>query len=180
VRPGFFLEFVDVPAAALAGEGRYAKLTAAARIETAAATPPVAIEQFNLQSTDRVQYGFDEGWYEPEYNPRTAQSWRWMSERATVRVHSAGKDVRLRFSSESPLRYFDQAPRIRVMAGDRVLTELTPSADFSTEVEIPANALASANGRIVLTSDRTFVAGEREGTADRRRLALRVYALSVE
>jgi hypothetical protein len=180
VRPGFFLEFVNVPAAALAGEGRYAKLTAAAHVETAGATPPVAIEQFNLQATDRVQYGFDEGWYEPEYNPRTAQSWRWMSERATVRVHNAGKGIRMRISGESPLRYFDQAPRIRVMAGERVLTELTPSADFSTEVEIPADALTSANGRIVLTSDRTFVAGEREGTADRRRLALRVYTLSVE
>ena len=31
VRPGFFLDFVDVPAAALAGEGRYAKLTVSAR-----------------------------------------------------------------------------------------------------------------------------------------------------
>jgi hypothetical protein len=68
-------------------------------------TPPVAIEQFNLQSPDRVQYGFDEGWYEPEYNPRTALSWRWMSERAVVRVHHAGRDVALRLRGESPLPY---------------------------------------------------------------------------
>jgi len=190
VRPGFFLDFVNVPAAALAGEGRYAKLTVVARIPGGAVghpeltgngtTPPVAIEQFNLQAPDRVQYGFDEGWYEPEYNPRTAQSWRWMSERAVVRVHSAGRDVVLRLRGESPLRYFDEAPRIRVSVGDRVLSELAPAADFSAEVAIAADVLAAAGGRVVLTSDRGFVAGEREGTADRRRLAIRVYSVAVE
>ena len=118
-----------------------------------------------------MQYGFDEGWYEPEYNPQTAQSWRWMSERAVVRVHHANQNIVLRLTGESPLRYFDQAPRIRVSVGDRVLSELTPTADFTAEVSIPADALAAAAGRIVLTSDRGFVAGEKEGTADRRRLA---------
>ena len=190
VRPGFFLDFVNVPAAALAGDGRYAKLTVSAQLPAGSsgrpesrgegATPPVAIEQFNLQSPDRVQFGFDEGWYEPEYNPRTAQSWRWMSERAVVRVHPADRAVVMRLTGESPLRYFDQAPRIRVSAGDRVLSELTPTADFTTEVAIPADVLAAANGRITLTSDRGFVAGEKEGTADRRRLAIRVYSVTVE
>ena len=178
VRPGFFLDFVGIPAAALAGEGRYAKLTVHA--QASGATPPVAIEQFNLQSPDAVQFGFDEGWYEPEYNPRTAQSWRWMSERAVVRVQPASRNVVMRMSGESPLRYFAQAPRIRVSVGDRVLSELAPSADFTAEVTIPADALAAANGRIVLTSDRSFIAGEKEGTADRRKLAVRVYGLTVE
>jgi hypothetical protein len=178
VRPGFFLDFVDVPAAALAGEGRFAKLTVTA--QAPGATPAVAIEQFNLQSPDAVQFGFDEGWYEPEYNPRTAQSWRWMSERAVVRVHPSGRSVVMRLVGESPLRYFDQAPRIRIAVGNRVLSELAPSDDFTAEVPIPADALAAANGRIVLTSDRSFVAGEKEGTADRRRLAARVYSLTVE
>lgn len=190
VRPGFFLEFVNVPAAALAGEGRYAKLTVTARGPAGVAgrpeligdgaTPPVAIEQFNLQSPDRVQYGFDAGWYEPEYNPRTALSWRWMSERAVVRVHHAGRDVALRVRGESPLPYLGEAPRIRVSVGDRVLSELSPTADFTAEVAIPADVLTAAEGRIVLTSDRGFVAGEEEGTADRRRLAVRVYSLVVE
>ena len=117
---GSFLISSTFPAAALAGAGRYAKLTVSGT-GFAVRTPPVAIEQFNLQSPDAVQFGFDEGWYEPEYNPRTAQSWRWMSERAVVRVHPAGRDVVMRMSGESPLRYFDQAPRIRVSVGDRVL-----------------------------------------------------------
>jgi hypothetical protein len=33
---------------------------------------------------------------------------------------------------------------------------------------------------VVITSDRTFVAGEREGTADRRRLAVRIHSLTVQ
>ncbi len=94
-----------------------------------------------------------------------------MSERAVVRVHPASRNVVMRMSGESPLRYFAQAPRIRVSVGDRVLSEIAPSADFTAEVPIPADALAAANGRIVLTSDRSFVAGEKEGTADRRKLA---------
>ena len=176
--PGSFLTSSTFRPRRWRASGRYAKLTVSA--QASGATPPVAIEQFNLQSPDAVQFGFDEGWYEPEYNPRTAQSWRWMSERAVVRVHPAGRSVVMRMSGESPLRYFDQAPRIRVSVGDRVLSELAPTADFTAEVAIPADALAAANGRIVLTSDRGFVAGEKEGTADRRKLAIRVYALTVE
>jgi hypothetical protein len=179
LRPGYFLDFVGVPAHMLAGAGPYARLTVAARAP-GPATPPVAIEQFDFQPADGVVFGVDEGWYEPEYNPRTAESWRWMSDRAVVRIHHAGKAVALRLTGESPLYYFDTAPLIRVTAGDRVLSELRPSADFTAEVMIPADVLTAADGRVVITSDRTFVAGEREGTADRRRLAVRIHSLTVQ
>jgi Protein of unknown function (DUF2723) len=179
-RPGFFLDFVTLPAGALAGEGRYAKLTVVAQAVGGGAAPPVAIEQFNLQTPDRVQFGFDDGWFEPEYNPALARSWRWMGERAVVRVHAPGRGVVLRLSAESPLRYFDSAPLLRISAGNRVLSELRPTSDFSAEVSVPADALAAGDGRIVLTSDRAYLPGEREGTADPRRLALRVYSLTVE
>jgi hypothetical protein len=180
IRPGYFLDFVSVPASALTGEGRYAKLTVSATAQGSGAVPPVAIEQFNLQPPDRVQYGFDQGWYEPEYNPRTGRSWRWMSERAVVRVHPAGREVVLRLAGESPLRYFNEPPRITINVGDRVVGELMPAADFNADVSIPVDALTKADGRIVLTSDRSFVAGEQEGTADRRKVAIRMYSLSVE
>jgi hypothetical protein len=180
VRPGYFLEFVTLPAGTLHGDGRFAKLTVSAQAVGGGAAPPVGIEQFNLQDPDRVVFGFDHGWFEPEFNPTTARSWRWMSEKAVVRVHAPGRTVVLRFTAESPLRYFDAAPQVRISAGDRVLSELRPSSDFSAEAVIPADALAAANGLITLTSDRAYVAGEREGTGDRRRLALRVYSLSVE
>jgi hypothetical protein len=179
VRPGYFLHFVDVPAAALSGQGQFGELKVTARAASGA-TPPVAIEQFNFRPRDRVVFGLDEGWFEPEYNPATARSWRWSSERATVRIHNAGRAVKLRFTGENPLHYFDGPPLVQVRAGDRVLTELRLASDFTAEVAIPADVLAAAGGRITITSDRAFVAGAREGTADRRRLALRIYSLSIE
>ena len=177
--PGFFLEFVDLPPGTLAGDTRFARLSVRAEATTGGAVPPVAIEQFNLQAPDAVQFGFGDGWHEPEHNPTTARSWRWMSERAVVRVHSPGRGVVMRLVCDSPLRYFDDSPLFRVSVGDRVLSELQPSDDFSVEVSIPADLLAAAGGQIVLTSDRAYVAGEKEGTADRRRLAMRVYSLMV-
>jgi hypothetical protein len=179
VRPGFFLQFVKVPAGALDGQGPYAKLTVSA---TAPATPvpPVAVEQFNFQPSDRVVFGFDEGWFEPEYNPRNAKSWRWMTDHAVVTVRNAGRPVTLRLTGESPLHYFNDAPVVRIGVGDQTLSEIRPTADFTTEVPIPADLLAAAGGRVVISSDRTFVAGEREGTQDRRKLALRIFSVTVE
>jgi hypothetical protein len=179
VRPGYFLNFVTVPAGALDGPGSYAKLAVSAGAAGAPA-PPVAIEQFNIQPVERVVFGFDEGWFEPEYNPGTAKSWRWTTDRAIVRVRHAKRPVILRITGESPLRYFDDAPVVRVSVADQTLAELRPRADFSTDVRIPADLIAAADGRVVISSDRTFVAGEREGTADRRRLALRIFSLVVE
>jgi hypothetical protein len=179
VRPGFFLDFVTLPAGSMTGDGPFAKLTVRAESQ-ASPVPPVAVEQFNVQPSDRVVFGFDEGWHEPEYNPTTARSWRWMSERAQVRVHHAGRSVALRMNGESPLHYFDSAPVVRISVGDRVLLESRPSEDFAIQVAIPADVLSAANGRITITSDRAYVAGEREGTADRRRLALKIYSLIVE
>jgi hypothetical protein len=179
-QPGYFLRFVDLPAGSLTGDGKYAKLTVSAESTEGGPVPPVGIEQFNLQDNDRVQYGFDEGWFEPEYNPATARSWRWMSTKAIVSVRGGGRGVTMRVGGESPLRYFPSAPLVRVSAGDRVLAEWRPAADFTFDVRIPGDLLAAAQGRIVITSDRDFVAGEREGTADRRRLAVRIYRLSIE
>ena len=180
VQPGYFLQLVDVPAAALAGDGRYAALTVTARATGASPAPPVAIEQFDFQPRDRVVFGLADGWYEPEYNPTTAQSWRWASERAVVRIHHAGRPVSLRFQVEAPRRYFDRPPVVRVVAGTQVLSEMVSANDFGIAVRIPPNVLDAANGLVSLTSDRTFIAGEREGTADRRQLALRIYSVSVE
>ena len=180
VQPGYFLQFVDVPASAVTGEGRYAALTVTARATGASPAPPIAIEQFDIQPRDRVVFGLADGWYEPEYNPTTAKSWRWASDRAVIRIHHGGRPVSLRVHVEAPRRYFDQSPVVRVLAGNQVLAETVSADDFSVAVRIPANVLDAANGVVSLTSDRTFIAGEREGTADRRKLALRIYSVSVE
>ena len=51
-----------------------------------------AIEQFDLQSTDALMWGYDEGWHEAEYNPALGV-WRWTSERATLRIVGASSPL---------------------------------------------------------------------------------------
>ena len=178
--PGFFLRFFPLDAAALAGDGTFARLTVSARSVRDGSPPPrVSLEQFNLQSRDIVQFGFADGWQEPEYNPRAARLWRWMSETAHLQVHTARRNVIIEIRGESPMRYYDEAPLLRVTAGERVLGEWRPDRDFVMEVSAPADALAASAGMVTLHSSAFFVPGEREGTADRRRLALRIYSVRV-
>jgi hypothetical protein len=103
-----------------------------------------------------------------------------MSEKAVIRVRSPGRQVVLRFSGESPLHYFKAAPLVQIRVGERLVSEITHDADFRTEVTIPGDVLTRADGRIDIISDRSYVPGDVEDTADRRRLALRVYSVTVE
>ncbi|MBE3133240.1 MAG: hypothetical protein IMZ55_07185 [Acidobacteria bacterium] len=178
--PGFFLRFVTLPDGGLAGAGQYARLSVSAS-RAGAGTGPVqaAVEQFDLQDAGQVIYGFDTGWHELEYNPKTGRVWRWSSEAATVRVYGGGRDVRLRVAGESPLEDFDQAPHVTVRAGQVTLGRYEPAAAFSFDLGIPAQVLEQADGIVTLETDGTFVPDERSGNGDRRRLGLRVYSLAV-
>ena len=139
----------------------------------------VGLEQFDLQSPGVPMIGLAEGWHEPEYDPRTARSWRWVSEQATLWVRPVGRDVTLTLTGESPLRYFDcGAVRHRHVAG-RQVARFKPSTDFTQDVVLPADALAAAEGRVVIESDKWFVPADRDAVPDRRHLALRIYSLSV-
>jgi hypothetical protein len=141
---------------------------------------PVSLEQFDLQSAGVPMIGAESGWYEPEYNPRTAQAWRWTSERAVLWVRPVDRNVTLTLSGESPLRYFDSAPTVIVAAGQREIARFSPATDFMESVVLPADALAAADGRVTITSNKMFVPAERGGPADRRHLALRIYSYSVK
>ena len=178
--PGFFLKFVPLAPGTLVGDGRYAALTvAASSAQTGAAAPRVALEQFNVQAPDVVQFGFGEGWHEPEYNPRTARLWRWMSDAASLQVHHGGGPVTIEIRGESPMRYYDEPPLLRISAGGRTLGELRPDRDFVMEVTADVATLDASGGRVLFESSAFFVPGDREGTADRRHLALRVYSVRV-
>jgi hypothetical protein len=177
VQAGSFFGFHRLAAGALAGTGRYSELTATA-VAGEGASPPIAIEQFDLQDPGIVQLGFDEGWQEPEYNPRTGRSWRWMSERATLAVMSGGRDVTLRITGESSLRYFSRPSRLSVAVGAETLSVLELASDFTKHVTIPAALLARSNGRVTLGADQMFIPGDRHGSADRRHLAVRIYSVT--
>jgi hypothetical protein len=179
VKPGFFFTLVPVPPGALEGEP-YRPLEVNSRATDGSLREiPVALEQFDLQSAGVVMVGAEAGWHEPEYDPRLARSWRWTSERATLWVRPVGRDVTLTLAGESPLWYYDTAPTVTVSVAGRQVSRFTPSSDFTQEIQLPADALASAAGRVVIESDKWFVPAERSRAPDRRHLALRIYSFGV-
>jgi len=179
VKPGFFFARVPIPDALTASDS-YGRLEV--KSEAADGSGRViraGLEQFDLQPRGVPMAGLADGWHEPEYDPRTARSWRWVSERGTLWVRPIGRDVTLTLTGESPLRYYDAAPSVTISVGSRQVARYQPSADFTQDVVLPADALASADGNVVIECNKWFVPGDRDGTADRRRLALRIYSWSV-
>ena len=174
---GFFLHVFDVPAGTLTGDG-YARLEIGSRSADGGGSVATAIEQFDIQDAGSLMWGYGEGWHEAEYNPR-AGLWRWASERSTIRMIDPSTPIAVRMQIESPRRYFDAPPHVRLVAGDRVIAEATPDADFVLEGVIPLDALRAANGVVTLETDQVFVPADEGGGADRRHLGLRVFGVDV-
>lgn len=173
-----FLQFLPLPGGIPDGEGPYARLRLTARSDTPGqAIPEVAIRQFDVQS-DRPLLGFAQGWHQDESDPATGRRWRWTSDRAALQIVAPG-DVSLVIRGESPMKYYDEAPRVRVRAGDRLLAEYRPDADFTWRVSVPADALAASGGTIVIDMDRAYLPGQVEGTSDTRRLGLRIFECAI-
>jgi hypothetical protein len=173
-----FLRFVEIPS--VRGDGRYARLTIVSQAAGAdSRRAPVGIRQFDIQSADRLLYGFAEGWHEEEYDAFTGRRWRWTSERSVLRVAGPPTDVRLTLRGESPLRYFDVAPTVKVTAGGRVIDQLRPDTDFEWTVVVPSADVMRAAGAIAIETDRVYLPGPVEGTSDERHLALRIYECRV-
>jgi hypothetical protein len=139
----------------------------------------VSLEQFDAQPAGVPMFGYDAGWQEPEYSQAEGRSWRWTSEKAVLWVRPVGRAVTLRIAGENPRRYFDAAPHVRVLIGDREGAAFDPSTDFEQVVVLPADLLEAAHGRVTLESSRFFVPAAR-GAPDQRHLALRIYRVSVE
>lgn len=178
--PGFFLEMIPLPSGIGGGTGSYARLeVSSAPVQGGRAPAPTAIEQFDLQDADRVVFGYAEGWHELELNPATGRTWRWSSDRASIRVHHASRDVALRVIGESPLRYFDRPVQLVVRAGSEVLRRESLASDFDVSVRIPAGALERGAGVLTLETDNVFVPAERGASGDRRRLSLRIYSVEM-
>jgi hypothetical protein len=172
-----FLRFVDLPNGLPPGTGEYARLVITARAEPASRpTPPIAIRQFDIQSKDTLIYGFGEGWHEAEYDNATGLSWHWTSGRSVLRV-SPAQAVVVRLRGESPLKYFDDVPTVRIRAGDRIVGELRPADAFEWSVTVPADAVR--DGAITIETDRIYLPGEAEGTSDSRKLGLRLFEIDV-
>jgi len=177
--PGFFLWHVQLPAGTLLGDG-YVPLRLTAGAADGSGCPVlVSLEQFDLQTLDEVMFGYGDGWHEPEYS-QSAGQWRWMSERARVWVKPVGRDVTLTIAGESPLRYFDKPPVVRVLVAGVEVGRFSPAADFTQDFAIPQKGLALAGGLVTFESYSWFTPAERGQSADQRHLALRVYSVGVK
>jgi hypothetical protein len=173
--PGFFLQEFDLPAGTVAGDG-LVQLTIRA-ISGEGGTAATAIEQFDLQSAGSLMWGYDTGWHEAEYNPAVGM-WRWASEQSTLRIVNADAPVVVTMNVESTRRYFDSSSRVRLRAGEAVLSETTLSTDV-WRVVVPLEPLRRAGGRVTLETNQTFVPADRSGVRDARRLGLRVFGVDV-
>ncbi len=175
-----FLRFILVPAGVLSGVSPYATL----RLENVAAgggrRPEVAIRQFDAQPRAGVVYGFGEGWHEAEYAPDTGARWRWTSERSVLQLRGTAQSVTLTLKGESPLKYFAAPPTIRIVSGGRTLRQFQPDADFEVTIEVPADVWSEGAASIAIESDRVYLPGQVEGTADGRHLGLRLFDTRID
>ncbi|PYR94960.1 MAG: hypothetical protein DMF84_02900 [Acidobacteria bacterium] len=176
VSPGFFMREMTLPAGTLASGSSYVPIELTALVEPKA---PVSLEQFDLQGPGVPLFAYDQGWYEPEYNRSLGFAWRWTSERSSLWVRPIGRSVKVTIHGESPMRYYDAPPHVRVLIGNREIAAFDPSSDFDESIDVPADLLAEANGRVTLESSRFFVPGGASG-GDQRHLALRIFSVSVD
>ena len=173
-----FLRFLDLPDGIGRGDG-YARLTITARSQVEGQAPPVAVEQFDVQSAQEFIYGFGDGWYEDEFDPASARRWRWTSDRAVIRIKEGTRPMQITLRGESPLRYVDVPPKVRITAAGRTIGEFAPSDDFEWTVTVPVEDVTRADGAITVETDRVYLPGPAEGTADARRLGLRIFECRV-
>jgi hypothetical protein len=174
-----FLRFLDVPEGLAPGPG-YGRLTIVSHTADGdVRRAVVAVRQFDIQPAERMLFGFGEGWHEEELDPMTGRRWRWSSERSLVRIKGAAGAVRISLKGESPLRYFNAPPTVRVTAAGKVVAQFRPDDDFDWTVTVPADEVTRAAGVIAIETDAVYLPGPAEGTADERHLGLRVYELRV-
>ena len=174
-----FLHITRLESGMPAGPQDYARLRLTVAAAGGGQPGELAIRQFDVQPTSGTMHGFGPGWYEDEFDPAQNRRWRWTSDRAQLFV-LAGTGATLRLRGESPLKYFGTAPLVRVAAGDLKLAEFRPDTDFDWRIEIPAGVLPEGGGTVTLSLDRAYLPGKAEGTADTRRLGLRIFETRLE
>jgi hypothetical protein len=106
-------------------------------------------------------------------------TYRWMGPKATALVYMPRPGGRLTLRGRVPIEHYDLPVTLSLRWNDEPVASFTlHETHFSIEHAFDA-VVPSGWNRLELESSHHFVADEREGTDDRRRLALRVYDLAV-
>jgi hypothetical protein len=176
VPPGPFAFTWTVPAGVAGGSG-YLPLDVRASA-AAGKTERIFLEQFDVQPAGTPVLALERGWYEPERDTVSGRQWRWVGDQSALRIAGANGGVRLVVAGTYP-RHYDRQPVLEIFAGTQRIGSHTLTRPFRVEQVIAAAALAN-EGRLTWRVSPSFVAGERTGTADARRLALEIAALQVE
>ena len=176
--PGVFAHTWTLPAGTIGPIG-YAPLTVRAVTAPAgAATERIFLEQFDVQPAGVPVIALEAGWYEPERDVVSGRQWRWVGDESRVRIGGATGDVRLVIAGTYP-RHYDRAPVLEIFAGGQRIASQTLTRPFAVEQRI-TNQQLGAEGRLTWRVSPSFIAGERTGTADARRLALEITALRAD
>jgi hypothetical protein len=138
-------------------------------------TERVFLEQFDLQPEGIPVIALEAGWHEPERDVVSGRQWRWVGDDSRLRVTGTSGDVRLVIAGTYP-RHYDRSPVLEILARGQRLASLTLPRPFVVEQRIATQQLRP-DGRLTWRVTPSFVAGERTGTADARRLALEITSL---
>ena len=178
IAPGPFLFMRPVLPEELAGDETYARLELSATW-AGQGPAPISLEQFDFQSIDGAMVAFDQGWWEPEYDRRTGQTWRWTSREATLWLYNPGRDLTLSISGEGPGRYYSSGTEMTVLAGERELGRFRLHGDFTETITIPVEPLSVARGRVTLRFSQSHIPNQLSGSPDKRELGVRIYDVKV-
>jgi hypothetical protein len=173
-----FFESLNLPAGLLAGEGQLAAMSVAWQ-GSGPSPARVHLTQFELQSSDRSFWIYSHGWHDREYDAQTEREWRWTSDRAELRVHAAGRDMRVRVSGTAPVGDLGGTPTVTMTAAGTRLHSFQAGGPFTETFDVSAATLELAGGAIAIDTSLTFVPDERTGSGDRRRLGLQVFQVEV-
>ena len=167
--PGAFLHLFRLSSLTLPDSPDYYTLRVGASSGTR-----VAIEQFDAAGL-RAIFGYGAGWQEQEFNPRTGQRWRWLSERGELRFASPTPRLTLRLEGENPTTYFSRGSRLKARAGDRVIFDDVLTSDFSLDLPVPDGVEV-----VTFETDQVFQPADRDrNSQDRRHLGLRIFRCDV-
>jgi hypothetical protein len=170
-----FVFLTDLPSGVLDGPSGYAELRLhAVEASGSGSAVDVALEQFDIQSGSRPVLALAHGWYEPELEPMTGESWRWAGQRAVMIVRNFERDVVLNITADDPTRTLGRGIALQVRARDRVVANQHFDRRIQWAVPIPAGLIEQAGGTLTLISDAVFIPSRTQRNGDDRELSLRV------
>ena len=177
----WLVNWIDLPAGVPEGDGPYAPLTLTVRsTESGRPAPMVGLEQFDAAPASAVTFAFLDDWNELEGEPANGGAVALDDARSTILIHR-GEQQTLQLRWRASRRCGSSTARRRSSSRPAPVSwraSVRPPA-YRQQIDLPADALDEAGGRVTIETDLTFVPGDR-ASADRRRLGLRLFGSTSE